>query len=233
MTDTTDMTDEPKARRGVNIAPSSMVEESIAEWPLHRVVDFLRRREKEEKPVLQSVRLHCRSTIKSLVDIIDSLVIEYHVQQRSKMCRWLSYHAVMIARDDAVVSRLAAAQTILRNACLVEDDTDTLDIMHSLTPYSPRFVDESDAGLSLYDTWVASDFEEYARVCGVHRYRITQVYIVKSILSGDTGRFGETAMRLRREVERWDTWMDFRLGATENLVKRKTELTTNPQCGSV
>lgn len=214
-------------RRGVNLSPSSMTD-SMSDWPLSQVAEHLRRREDESKERIQPSRLHCRSTIKSLMDVMDVLASGYKVP-RNRMCRWLSYHAAVMSREDTVISRLSTAQGIIRDICLREDDTNTLDIMRSLTPYSPKSVDESDAHLMLYDVWVASDFEEHARVCGVHRFRVVQVYMVKSILSGDTECFGETISRFLSEMERWDNWMDFRLGAMENLVRRKTECPTNPQ----
>jgi len=212
---------EDKQPRGVSLSPKSMVD-SVADWPLHRVVEHLRKKEKEEKDTVQPSRLHCRSTVKSLVDIIDSVALNYGVS-RNKMCRWLSYHAIIIAREDMVITRLTRAQSMIRDACLPDDDTDTLDIMNSLTPYAPRVMDDNSVLLQLYDAWVASDFEDMARVCGVYKYRIAQVYFIKSILSGDVDKFGETATRLEQELKRWDTWMGFRLAALENLVERKKD----------
>jgi len=205
--------------RTVSISPASMTD-SVADWPLHRVIEHLRQKEKADKDAIQPVRLHCRSTIKSLVDVIDSLAKRYDTS-RNRLCRWMSYHAAYFAREDATITKLTGVQSLVRDLCLMDDDTDTLDIMNSLTPYAPRVVDENTAHLYLYDAWVASDFDDMARVCGVYRYRIVQVYLIKSILSGDSAQFGETANRLVSEAHRWDTWMQFRLGALETLVERK------------
>ncbi len=211
---------EASKRPGVNLAPSAMVD-SVADWPLRQVVELLKRKEKEDTGDSQPSRLHCRSTVKSLVDVIDSVASDYG-ESRNRMCRWLSYHAIAIAREDPVISKLERAQSTIREACLPEDDTDTLDVMNSLVPYAPRVMDDNPVHLLFYDAWVLSDFEEMARVCGVYKYRIAQVYLIKSIVSGDIEKFGETASRLLQELTRWDTWMSFRLGALEILVERKS-----------
>ena len=168
--------------RGVSLSPKSMVD-SVADWPLHRVVEHLRKKEKEErdkgKESAQPNRMFCRSTVKSLVDIIDSMAGGYGIS-RNKMSRYLSYHGITIAREDTTIARLAKAQSFIRDACLLDDDTDTLDIMNSLMPYSPRVSDDNSVHLLIYDAWVASDFEDMARVCSVFKYRIVQVYLIKS-----------------------------------------------------
>lgn len=206
--------------RGVPLSPKSMVD-SVADWPLHRVVEHLRKKEKEEKSELQPSRMFCRSTIKSLVDVIDHLAGNYGAS-RNRMCRWLSYHGIAFAREDVTISKLAKAQMVIRSACIPEDDTDTMDIMNSLTPYAPRVVDENQVHIYLYDAWVASDFEELARICGVYKYRIVQVFLIKSLLTGDVDALGETAGRLQSELSRWDKWMSFRLSALEGLVRQKS-----------
>jgi len=209
-------------RRGISLSPKTMVD-NVSDWPLHRVVEHLRKKEKEKQdPVAQSSRVHCRSTVKSLVDVIESIASNYGVP-RNRMCRWLSYHGIAIARDDIVISKLAQAQTIIRNTCLLSDDTDSLDVMNSLTPYAPKIIDEAHIHIPVYDIWVDSDFDDMARVCGVFKYRIVQIYLIKSILSDDVDKFQSTANRLMSELARWDTWMDFRLCALEGLVKNITK----------
>jgi hypothetical protein len=203
----------------VNLSPRAAVD-NVANWPLSRVINHLKTKEKEDQQPVQPYRMSCRSTIKLLVDVIDELSSSNGVS-RNKLCRWLSYHGIAIANDDAVIARLSKAQSVVRRACLVDDDTNTMDAMNSLTPYSPMVVDESRVHLYLYDAWVASDFDDIARVCGVHKYRAVQIFLVKSILSDETNRFEGTASRLAAELSRWDTWMAVRLAALEALAEKK------------
>lgn len=209
--------------RGVSLSPKAMVD-SVADWPLSQVIEHLKKREKEDKDKgresVQPSRLHCRSTVKSLVDVVDS-VADGCGLSRNRLSRYLSYHGIAIAREDLTIARLATTQSFIRDACLLDDDTDTLDIMNSLMPYSPRVIDDNSVHLFVYDSWVASDFEDMARVCSVHKYCIVQVYLIKSIMSGDIDRLGETAARLEGELKRWDTWMGFRLAALEKLAELK------------
>jgi len=207
--------------KGVSLSPAAMVD-SVADWSLHQVVDYLRKKEKEGKDAVQPSRMFCRSTVKSLVDVVDEVAAGYGVS-RTRMSRWLSYHGIAIAREDAVIGKLAGVQSSVRSICLLEDDTDTMDVMNSLVPYAPRVVDENAVHLHLYDVWVGSEFEDIARVCGVYRYRAVQIFLIKSILSEGTEKLGETASRLSSELKRWDTWMGFRLAAFENLVEQKAK----------
>jgi len=124
----------------------------------------------------------------------------------------------MFAREDAVLRNLSVVWSKLRQTSLLADDVDTIDMMSSMLPYSPRFQEDSRCKLSLYD-WVSSEFEETAEVCGVPKFRITQVYIIKSVLSDDMDQIIGTATRLSDEVSRWDRWMKVRLGALEQLVE--------------
>lgn len=203
----------------VNLSPRAMID-NVADWPLSRVIDHLKKKERDAQQPVQPYRIACRSTIKLLVDVIDELSANNGVS-RNKMCRWLSYHGIAIAHEDAVIVRLNKAQARVRRACLAEDDTNTMDIMNSLTPYAPLVVDESRAHIYVHDAWVASDFDDIARVCGVHKYRAVQIYLVKSILSEESNRSGGTASRLATELSRWDTWMAVRLAALEALAVKK------------
>lgn len=200
---------------GVSLSPSSMVD-SLADWPLHLVVEHLRKKEKEEKP--STVFLFCRSSIKSLMPVIDDLAKGYGVS-RNRMCSWLAYHGLVFAREDAVIGKLSNVYGALRQSSLSTDDVDTIDMMRSLLPYSPRIQEEDRCKLCLYD-WVSSEYEEMADVCGVPKFRMVQVYISKSVLSGDTMQILGTANRLAEEVSRWDWWMKVRLGAMEQLMEK-------------
>ncbi len=210
-------TDSP---RSVPLSPSMAVD-SIAEWPLGQVVQYLRKKEKEQTERTQPVPLFCRSAFRSLVDVLDALATSYGVS-RNRMSRWASYHGLAIAQESSIVVRMSAALSTVRSACLLDDDTDTLDIMNNLSAYAPRFVVAEVTQLQLYGPWIGSEYDELSRTCSVYKYRVAQVYIIKSVLSDDLTRLGETAVRLQMELDRWDTWMKMRLAALENLVEQKT-----------
>lgn len=214
--------------RGVSISPSSMVD-SAADWPLHRVVERLRQKEKEERPAINGV--HCRSSIRAFVVLVDELASRYKVS-RSRMSCWLAYHGLVFAREDAVITKLVSAQAEVRRASLLVDDTDTIDMMNSLIPYSPRGLESIDIQLPLYD-WVASEFGDLARACGVHRCQIVQIYQSKSLLSDDVDAIAGAAARLVAEVSRWDLWMGFRLGALERLVREPEDGSEDAKSGRV
>ncbi len=200
--------------RGVPLSPKTMVD-SVADWPLHQVVDHLRKKEKEDRPPTTTV--FCRSSIKSLMPVIGELASCYSVS-RNRMCSWLAYHGITFAREDTVVGRLSSVWSILRQSSLLVDDVDTIDLMQSLLPYSPRIQEDRRCNLSVYE-WVSSEFDELAEVCGVPRFRMVQVYIAKSVLSDDVASMAGTASRLSDEVSRWDWWMRVRLGALEQLAE--------------
>lgn len=203
-------------KQGVSLSPKAMVD-SVAEWPLHLVVDHLRKKEKDSKDAVVPSRVACRSTIKLLTSVIGDLATRYGVS-RSRMCRWLSYHGVALAREDITITRLSAVYAKVRQEALLLDDADTIDIMNSMVSYSPRIVDDSPSHLYLYEPWVSAVFDDMSLVCGVHKYHIVQVFLLKSVLSGDVDYLGETVARLVSEVARWDKWMGFRLAALERLM---------------
>ncbi len=197
--------------RGVPLSPTTMVD-SVADWPLHQVVEHLRRKEKDDRP--PTVFITCRSTIKSLSDVVRLVATRYNVSH-NRICNWLSYQGVMIAREDTTVVRLASICNQLREAALAADDTDMLDMMNSFLPYSPRIQDGEFYRLSVYD-WVASEFEDMAVSCGVPKSRMVQIYIAKSVLTDDMDIPG-VAERLGKEIDRWDRWMKKRLRMLEAL----------------
>ncbi|MCK9601861.1 MAG: hypothetical protein M0R06_22645 [Sphaerochaeta sp.] len=199
---------------GVSLSPGSMVD-SAADWPLHRIVEHLRQKEKGDRPV--TVSIHCRSSIKAFVTMIDEVAERYGVS-RNRMSCWLAYHGLMFAREDATIARLAALQAKIRKEALMKDDTDTIDMMNSLIPYSPHYQETVNTQLFLYD-WVSSEFEDLSRICGVRKPYIVQIYQSRSVLTDDVSNLVGTASRLEREVSRWDTWMGLRLDTLERLVK--------------
>lgn len=203
--------------RTVRLHTSSMVD-SMSDWPLGKVVEVLRRREKEAGGAPQSIRLCCRSTVRSLRNVMKLLSAEYGVS-RSRMCSWLSYHGRAIASDDQTIASMVKVMSVIRSTSIPKDDTDTLDMMNSRTPYSPRVIAEGELShLILYDSSVASSFEEVAEACGVYIYQATQIHIVKSILTGEAEKLGDLGVRLIEEVSRWDKWMRFRSVTLEGLV---------------
>jgi len=189
--------------------------DSVADWPLHQVVEYLRKKEKDERS--PTVFVTCRSVIKSLSDMVRELAGRYNVSH-NRICGWISYHGIMIARDDATMTKMASVCSQLRQSALLADDTDTLDMLNSILPYSPRIQDSMFYRLSVFD-WVASEFEDLAVSCGVPKFRIIQVFMAKSMLSDDTDRVAGAAGRLSKEVSRWDNWMGKRLGMLEGLAR--------------
>lgn len=199
--------------RGVPLSPKSMVD-SVADWPLHRVIEHLRQKEKGDIP--DTATVFCRSTFKALPAILDQVASRYGVS-RNQVSIWLTYHGIAIAREDGTIGRLSSVYSQLRQSSLLVDDTDTIDMMESLLPYSPRIQDDKRCKLSTYD-WVSSAFEELSVVCGVPRFRIMQVFVLKSVLSDAVDDIEATAQRMDKEISRWDRWMRLRLGALENLL---------------
>lgn len=207
--------------RGVPLSPKSMVD-SVADWPLYRVVEYLKKKEQDSGDLGQVIRVHCRTSIKMLPDVIDEVASRFGLS-RSRFSRWLSYHSAAVVSDDPVIARLSQAQERIRSACVFDDDTDTMDIMNSLIPYTPRILDSSPVHIVVYDARIANQFDKCSRVCGVYKYRILQIYLVKSIMMDEAGdKLGDTGTRLRSEIDRWDDWMAFRLGALEALLQKKS-----------
>jgi len=218
MTDTTEMPDEPKAKRGVNIAPSSMVEESIADWPLHLVIEYLRKKEKEGAA---DVELDCRlfgtSSIRLFTSIVDELAEHYNVS-RGKMSRWLSYHGTFIAREDSTLTALFSIHSRIRKLALEGDCSAIADILGSGTPYSPCGEEGKRVSLYVYSSWVLSYFNQSATVCGVSPSQVAQIYMLRSMLSSDLPVLTSVADRIARESKWWDRWMRFRTSVMEMAV---------------
>ena len=204
--------------RGVPLSPRSMVD-SVADWPLHRVVEHLRRKEKEEKDRPSDGRVYSRSCIRFLNSIVDELASEFDAS-RGRLCRCLSYHGVAILQTDRVLSDLSRVYKAARRMALERNNPDIADIINGLTPYSPKDVDASKTSFRIYDTWVQADIEDMAQVCGVYPGQYTQIAMIRSILTCDIPSFEPVVDRLVQESKRWDMWMSFRLAVMEVAVTR-------------
>ena len=201
--------------RGVPLSPKSMVD-SVADWPLHRVVELLRKKEKEEKERDQDCRVFSRSSIRFLNTVIDEVASEFDVS-RGRITRWLSYHGLEIFRVDKVISDLSKSYAQLRRQAVQTNDPDIASIIDAPIPYSPADSDDERTSYRVY-MWVQADIEDLAKVCGAYSGRIVQMAMTRSILTADIPVLETVSSRLRTESERWDRWMKFRLGQLEMAV---------------
>ena len=211
-----------QVRRGISLSPKTMVD-NVSDWPLHRVVEHLRKKEKEDKDHISGVDLNCRIFCRSGVRFFDSVVEEVAIQygvSKGRMCRWLSYHGMAIIRDDIVISQLSDIYARIRREALVADNPDIADIINALIPYSPR--ERTGDGKSIfyvYNSWVSSGFADYSRVCGVGTGQVAQAFMLRSVLTSDLPLLESVADRLCKESERWDKWMRFRALVLEKAVE--------------
>ena len=203
----------------VNLSPAAMVD-SVAEWPLQRVVEHLRKKEQEADAVLEeSRRVSYRTSIRMLSSVIGDAAQRYGVSQ-SKMQRWLSYHAAALVKYDVILTTLGERYAQLTRIGLVEADSDVLDVLNAIVPYTPRSIDERHGVFDLYSAWVRTDFQEAAIACGVHAYRIAQVYMMRSIMTGDHDVMSDLMKEFTLESERWGKWMRMRLGAITGMLEK-------------
>ncbi len=194
--------------------------DSVAEWPLRRVIEHLRKKEQDENvPLEESRRVSYRTSIRMLSSVIGDAAKQYGVSQ-SKMQRWLSYHAVAMLKDDTVLATLSAKYVQLTRIGLLEADSDLLDMLNAIVPYSPKNIEDRPGVVDLYSAWVRTDFQETATVCGVRAYRIAQVYIMRSIMTGDHEVMSDLMREFTTESERWDRWMRMRLGAISGMLEK-------------
>jgi len=205
--------------RAVPISPKSMVD-SVADWPLRRVVEHLRRKEKEgSSQPSPDCRVYCRSSIRFLNTVIDELASEFGVS-RGRMCRCLSYHGIAILQNDAIVQGLVREYRQARRLALERNSPSIADIINSLTPYSPLDVDASKTSFRVYDAWVMAEIEDKSQVCGVYPGQLAQIAMLRSILTCDLPAFEPVVDRLTGESRQWDLWMSFRLSVLEVAVAR-------------
>lgn len=207
------------AKTVVNLSPAAMVD-SVAEWPLHRVVDHLRKKEQDDNaPAEESRRVSYRNNIRLLSSAVGDAAKRYGVSQ-SKMQRWLSYHAAAMVKDDATLSNLTDRYVQLTRIGLLDADSDLLDILNAIVPYSPKNIEDRPGVIDLYSAWVRTDFQEIATVCGVYAYRVAQVYTMRSIMTGDHENMAGLMREFTIESDRWDRWMNMRLRAIDGMLER-------------
>jgi hypothetical protein len=195
--------------------------DSVSEWPLHRVVDHLRKKEKDgEKP--PSSFISCRFYIRSLAEALDYIKKPLGGLSRSQVCRYLSYHSITLVREDRTLSQIVNARDELLKICLGDGDDDTLAIMNSPNPYAPVLIRERRLNIPVYAEWVASDIEEYADACGVYQWHLVQMFLIKSLLGDEVSEeLGGLTRQWGREVSCWDGWMTRRLESLQGLLSKK------------
>lgn len=203
-----------ETRRGVPLSPSTMID-SVADWPLHRVVEHLRKKEKEDKAeVDMDCRLFHTSSISLFFSVVDELA-EYYGVSRGRICRWLSYHGAAIAKEDSIVGELGKVHSQVRRSVLKGGGRAVAGIQSNCVPYAPESEESGRFSMYVYNTWVLSDFTTYGVVCGVAPFQAAQVYMARSILTCDLPIIGDMAAQLREESAWWDRWMRYRSGSLQ------------------
>jgi hypothetical protein len=202
--------------RGVPLSPKLMVD-SVADWPLHRVVDHLRNKEKDDKDVDVDCRLFHTSGIRLFNSIIGELAENYSVS-RGKMCRWLSYHGIEIARCDKLLNDLLVVHNQVRRVAIENNSPAIAGIQESLSPYMPLEEDGKRVSFYVYNSWVLSAFNKLAEVCGVSASQVTQVFILRSVLTCDLPLMMSVAGRIQSESDWWDKWVKYRIGMMDIAV---------------
>ena len=203
-------------QRGASLSPASMVD-SVADWSLVQVVNYLKKREKDGVQAHEDTRLYCRSSIRFLNTIVTEVAREFGVS-RGKMYRCLSYHGASMLEVDTVLQDLVRRYYDLRRMAIEKDSPDIADIINAIGSYTPREVDASQISFLVYDTRVLSSIEDASQACGVFPGQLAQVLILRSLLTCDLPDFSPVLDRLRSESRRWDLWMKFRLSFLEIAV---------------
>jgi len=192
--------------------------DSVADWPLPRVVEYLRKKEKEDKDkgVMDTdCRLFYTSGIRMFSTIVDELADGYGVSSRGQMSRYLSYHGAEIAKQDRAIADLQKVFSRIRKSALDKDSQSITDIQESGLSYSPREPEGKRISFYVYSSWVVSDFTRFGQLCGVHPVQVAQVYMVRSILTSDLPSLSGVAGRLKVESDWWDKWMKYRFSVLE------------------
>ena len=205
--------------RGVQLSPKTMVD-SVADWPLHRVVEHLRQKEKDSNNESGGdARVYCRSSIRMLNTVIGRLHKSFGVS-RGRMCRCLTYHGLAIMKDDPIVRSLGKVYEEAQNLSLSKDDPSISDIINHLVPYAPVDSDTEKTSYRVYDAWMLADVEDISQVCGVYPGQYIQMAMLRSILTHDDPNITSVSSRLVKESHHWDIWMSFRLSVLEVAVAK-------------
>jgi len=207
--------EEKSQPRKVSLSPKSMVD-SVADWPLHQVVEHLRKKEKEDQERDQDCRIFSRSSIRFLNTVIEEVASEFDVS-RGRITRWLSYHGLAMLRENRTMADLTKVYAQLRRQAVQTNDPDIASIINASVPYTPADSDDDRTSYRVY-MWVQSDIDDLSKVCGTYPGRIVQLAMSRSILTADMPVLEAVSDRLRTESERWDRWMKFRLGQLEIAV---------------
>ena len=191
------------------MSTSNMVD-LVSDWSLSRVIEFLKQKEREGETVLEmDCRLFARTGIRFFFNVVDELAARYGVS-RGRMCRWLTYHGLHIARDDRVMGVVMRAFGQVRLSSVEQNNRALADIQNAPSIYSPRDEESGRVSLYAYDSRVLSEFTDLSRACGVAPFRLVQLYMVRSILTCDLPVLGNMLARFQQEVDWWDKWMRFR-----------------------
>lgn len=204
--------------RGVSLSPKSMVD-SVADWPLHRVVEHLRQKEKDNDSASSDARVYSRSSIRMLNTVIGRLHKLFGVS-RGRMCRCLTYHGLAIMKDDSIIHKLDSTYIEAQNLSLSNDDPSISDIINHLVPYAPVDSDTEKTSYRVYDSWMLAEVEDISQVCGVYPGQYIQMAMLRSILTHDDPNIVSVAPRLVKESHHWDIWMSFRLAVLEVAVAK-------------
>jgi hypothetical protein len=192
--------------------------DSVADWSLRQVVDYLQEKDKESNHLSGDDRVYSRSSIRMLDPAIAALAEEFGLTP-GRMCRILSYHGVLIMENNLTIQGLVQRYKEIRRLAVEKDSPDIADILNSLIPYTPLDVNAAKTSHMMYDSWVLSNVSSLlAPACGVYPGQLAQVMILRSILTCDLPVFEAVVERLSRESRRWDTWMSFRLSVLEGMV---------------
>jgi hypothetical protein len=192
--------------------------DSVADWPLHRVVEYLRKKEKDDKGDVElDCRLYYTSGIRMFGSIVDELAHEYDVS-KGRMCRWLSYHGAVIAKEDILLGNLSGLCDKTRQLALTSNSGAVASIQDGLTPYAPVEEDGRRVSFFVYNSWVLSDFNGLAQVCGVAPSQVAQVYMLRSVLTCDLPILQGVLIRIQKESDWWGKWMRYRLSALEMAI---------------
>ena len=204
--------------RGVPLSPKSMVD-SVADWPLHRVVEHLRQKEKDGGGESGDARVYCRSSIRMLNTVVGRLHKSFGVS-RGRICRCLTYHGLAILKEDPITHNLDKIYVEAQNLSLSKDDPSIADIINHLVPYAPLDSDTGKTSYRVYDSWMLAEVEDVAQVCGVYPGQYIQMAMLRSILTHDDPNIVSVAPRLAKESHHWDIWMSFRLAVLEVAVAK-------------